>query len=66
MDRAEIVSMSETVVTKAGTFKNCLKTEETTPLEPGSKDYKYYAVGIGLVGDGDTRLIEYGFLKAKK
>lgn len=46
MDRAEIVSMSATVKTPAGEFKNCLKVEETTPLEPGTKEYKYYAPGI--------------------
>ena len=36
MDRAEIVSVSETVKTPAGEFNNCLKVEETTPLEPAT------------------------------
>jgi hypothetical protein len=66
MDRAEIISLSETVVTKAGTFKNCMKTEETTPLEPGTKEHKYYAPGIGQVSDGEMLLVEYGYLKNKK
>jgi hypothetical protein len=66
MDRAEILSVTETVVTPAGTFKNCLKTEETTPLEPDSKDYKLYAPGIGQVSDGNLLLVEYGYLKGKK
>jgi len=65
MDRAEILSVSETVVTKAGTFKNCLKTEETTPLEKG-KTHKWYAPGVGLVGEDKMRLVEYGFLDKKK
>ena len=60
MDRAEIVSVSETVKTPAGEFKNCLKIEETTPLEPGTKEYKYYARGIGLVQDGALKLVKYG------
>jgi hypothetical protein len=60
MDRAEVVSVSETVVTPAGTFKNCVKMEETTPLEPKTKEYKYYAAGIGLVQEGDLKLISYG------
>jgi hypothetical protein len=64
MDRAEIVSISETVKTPAGEFKNCLKVEETTPLEPGEKAYKVYAPGIGLVQDGSLRLVKYG--KAEK
>jgi len=59
MDRAEIVSLTETVKTPAGEFKNCLKVEETTPLEPGEKEYKYYAAGIGLVQDGSLKLVKY-------
>jgi hypothetical protein len=59
MDRAENVSLTETVKTPAGEFKNCLKVEETTPLEPG-KGYEYYAPGIGLVQDGSLKLVKYG------
>ncbi|MBI3464027.1 MAG: hypothetical protein HY000_13360 [Planctomycetes bacterium] len=60
MDRCEIVSMNETVKTPAGDFKNCLKVEETTPLEPGNKEYKYYAAGVGLVQDGGLKLVKSG------
>ncbi len=60
MDRAEIVSLSETVKTPAGEFKGCLKTEETTPLEPRNKEYKYYASEVGLVRDGSLKLVKYG------
>lgn len=58
MDRAEIISMDEEVVTPAGTFPNCLKTKESSALERG-KGYKYYAPGIGLVKDGNVNLIQY-------
>ena len=61
MDRAEILSMTETVTTPAGTFKNCLKVEETSPLEPGVKELKYYAPGVGLVHDDKQELLKYGF-----
>jgi hypothetical protein len=64
MDRAEIVSVSETVKTPAGEFKNCLKIKETTPMEPGNVGYKYYAPGIGLVQDGNCKLVSYGKAKA--
>jgi hypothetical protein len=47
MDRAVIVSASETCRTPAGEFEDCLKVEETTPLQPGIIEYKYYAPGIG-------------------
>jgi hypothetical protein len=63
MDRAEILSTSETKNTPAGNFTNCLKTEETTPLEPKEKEYKFYAPGIGLIQDEDLLLIKYGFVK---
>jgi len=58
MDRAEIVSVSERVTTPAGTFEKCLKTEETTPLEPG-RESKLYAPGIGLITDGSLVLISH-------
>ena len=60
MDRVEIVSLSETVKTPAGEFTNCLKLKETTPLEPGVTDYKYYTPGIGMVQDGLLRLATFG------
>ena len=63
MDRAEIVSTSETLKTPAGTFTNCLKTLETTPLEPMEKEYKLYAPGVGLIKDEDMLLVKYGFIK---
>jgi hypothetical protein len=55
MDRAEIVSLSEKLETPAGKFENCLKTEETTPLERG-KEYKHYAPGVGIIQDGGLKL----------
>jgi hypothetical protein len=63
MDRSEVVELDAVMKTPAGEFKNCLKTEETTPLEPASKEFKHYAPGIGLVQDGSLKLVRYG--KAK-
>lgn len=60
MDRAEIVSLSVTMKTPAGEFKNCLKIEETTPLEPGNREHKHYAPGVGLIQDGSLKLVKYG------
>jgi len=60
MDRAEIVSLDRKLTTPAGKFENVLKIEETTPLEPGNKEYKYYAKGIGLIRDGAAKLVKYG------
>ncbi len=66
MDRAMIVSVNETVKTPAGEFKNCLKIEETTPLEPGNVGQKYYAPGIGLIQDGALKLVSYGKAESTK
>lgn len=66
MDRAEIVSVTESLETPAGKFKDCLKVEETTPLEPREKEYKYYASGVGLIKDGSLVLVKYGFPEKPK
>lgn len=63
MDRIEIVSLSEVVETPAGKFEHCMKTEETSPLEPGMTDYKLFAPGIGCVQEGGAKLVKYGFSK---
>ena len=67
MDRAEIVGVNESMTTPAGDFKACLKTEETSPLEPKSREHKVYAPGVGLLQDGGMKLVKYGKAdKAKK
>jgi hypothetical protein len=65
MDRAEIVSLNETCRTPAGTFPNCMKVAEDSPLEPGVTEYKYHAPDVGLVQDEDLRLTDYGFVKGR-
>lgn len=59
MDRAEIIGVDETVKTPAGEFKNCLKVEETTPLEPNERAHKYYAPGVGMVKEGKMMLVKH-------
>jgi hypothetical protein len=48
-DFAETVSLTASVTVPAGTFHNCLKSKETTPLEPDLLEYKFYAPGVGNV-----------------
>ncbi len=59
MDRAEIISDDVTMKTPAGTFKNCIRVEETTALDPDEKCYKTYAPGVGIIQDEDLLLIKY-------
>lgn len=54
-DVARVVSLNETVVVPAGTFTNCIMTEEWNPLEPDdSLEYKYHADGVGMVLEFDV------------
>lgn len=52
-DLALVLSLGETVVVPAGTFTNCIRIEEWTPISPGGIEWKYYAPGVGLVLEVD-------------
>jgi hypothetical protein len=58
-DRAEIIAVNDTLDTPAGNFQNVLKTEETNPLEPDEKEFKFYAPGIGLIQEEAIKLVKY-------
>lgn len=60
MDRAEIVALDVAMTTPAGKFSRVLKIEETTPLEPGAREFKYFAEGVGLIQDGSLKLVKAG------
>ncbi len=60
MDRAEIVSDSETISTPAGTFAKCIHVLETSPLDKDAREHKWYAPGVGPVKDDDLVLVRYG------
>jgi hypothetical protein len=60
MDRSEILSVSETFETPAGKFEKVLKTLETTPLEPHEKAIKLYAPGVGMIQEGNLKLVKFG------
>lgn len=59
MDRAEVVSLNEKIEGHGHTYEHCLKTEETTPLEPKEREHKFYAPGIGLVREAGMTLVSY-------
>jgi hypothetical protein len=60
-DRAEHLSVTESIVTPAGTFKGCLLVEETEPSRPDNESIKTYAPFVGLVQDEHLLLIDFGF-----
>jgi hypothetical protein len=49
LDQAQVVSLNESVTVPAGSFTNVQKSLETSELEPGVREFKYYAPGLGLV-----------------
>ncbi len=63
MDRAEIISDDVTMKTPVGTFKNRIRVEETSGLDPNDKCYKTYAPGVGIIQDEDLMLSGYGEAK---
>jgi hypothetical protein len=48
-DKFRILSMATSITTPAVSSNTAMLTEETTPLEPGVVDHKYYVQGIGTV-----------------
>jgi hypothetical protein len=48
-DRFRILSLATSVSTPAVSSQNAMLTKETTPIEPGVVDHKYYVQGIGTV-----------------
>jgi len=48
-DRGRVVALDVAVSLADGSRFTCLQIEDTTPLEPGVREYKYYASGLGLI-----------------
>lgn len=56
-DKSEVLAVGETVTAPAGTYSDCVKTRDYTPLEPGIEETKWHCAGVGLVreeGDGSV------------
>ena len=54
-DLGEVVSLHEMVTVPAGTYRNCIKTLDTSAIEPLLKEYKYYCAEVrGLVLEMDA------------
>ncbi|MCD4750405.1 MAG: hypothetical protein K8R59_13620 [Thermoanaerobaculales bacterium] len=45
------------IETEAGTFADCIRVDETSPLEPDDLSVKYYCLGVGLVIDDVAELV---------
>jgi len=63
-DMGAIIKMNDSKTVKYGSFDNVLVIKDYTPLEPGIAEYKYFALGIGVIceevvegGSGQIELI---------
>lgn len=65
MDRAEVLSVDDTINTPAGDFPNVLLTKEGTALNLLEREFKTYAPGIGLIQDQNLLLTRYGFVEGE-
>ncbi len=54
-DAAKVLKIGGTVIVPAGTFSNCVRTADFTPISPGSLEHKFYAPGVGLVKELNPR-----------
>ncbi|MBL8740537.1 MAG: hypothetical protein JNK04_05575, partial [Myxococcales bacterium] len=48
-DFGEVLAVDEEVTVPFGSFTGCLKTRDTTPLDPAVDENKYYCPEVGLV-----------------
>jgi hypothetical protein len=59
LDRAENTEMGLELDLPAGTFEDCVKIVETSPLEPGHESIKHYCPGVGLAIDSGIELVDF-------
>jgi hypothetical protein len=57
-DRSKVVAAGLKVKVPAGTFDNCIRTKDFSPLDKAT-EFKFYCAGIGLVREGKSKLARY-------
>ena len=64
VDKAKVISLNQTVTVQGVTYNNVVVTKETSQLDPGVVEQKYYAPGVGFIlgvtvkgGDEKTELV---------
>jgi hypothetical protein len=48
-DMAKVLQGGLTVRVPAGTYRECIRTMDFSPLAPGAREFKYYCEGFGMV-----------------
>ncbi len=52
-DRGKVVAVNESVTIAMATYTQCIRTEDTTPLNPSVRENKFYCPGVGTVLEVD-------------
>ena len=52
-DRAEVIGLNESITVPFGSFTGCMRTLNTTPLDPELVEEKVYCPGVGTVFEED-------------
>ena len=53
-DQAKVLAVDAAASVPVDDFSGCLQTANTSPLEPGALEHKFYAPGVGLVLEIDV------------
>jgi len=53
-DFARVLSLDKSIKVPFGSFDDCLETTESSGVEPGAVEFKFYAPGVGVVFDNDV------------
>ena len=53
-DMGKVLSVRTRAAVPHGTYRDCVETEDTTPLEPDVRERKYFCRGVGLVRELET------------
>lgn len=53
LDQGKVLATNETTTVPAGTFRNVVRTEDTTAVEPDHLANKFYAPGLGSIREFD-------------
>jgi hypothetical protein len=64
-DQAKVLGKTATVTVPAGTYRHTIGTKETSRLEPGVAERKWYAPGVGEIRSQDVKGSKEGFRLVK-
>ena len=53
-DRGVVIAVHASITVPAGTYRDCVETEDTTPLEPAVRERKFYCRGVGVVRERES------------